>query len=122
MSQIETLLEEAILQAQSKGILIRRRALFDWTAGYDKPVACCALGAVLLHLGKENLVKKEFDKSWLDVVCSYLGVNSFWIYRFCIGFDNNNQITFTTVDKNGKERQEKDEISKLGIRLAAKYC
>jgi hypothetical protein len=134
MSQQETLIEEAIKFARDKGIQINRGgAVFNWckhNTNNDSswsvyPVSCNALGAILIKLGKENLVKEEFDPSWLKAVCDYLNVDPFWLNRFVHGFDYGTQITLirvTEVDKKKKETPELDKISQMGLKLANRYA
>lgn len=87
----------------------------------DYPVSCDAIGAVLLKMGREDLVRDGFQSGWLKIVCNYLGVDPFWIYRFCVGFDYGHQIMITKVGKDKKEKTEKEDISAFGIKLAYKY-
>jgi len=131
MGKTESLIEEAILYAKSRGVRIHRGggAVFDWCireSAYrcrmaDYPVACDAIGAVLLKMGKEDMVKTNFQSGWLDEVCQYLGVNPFWVYRFCIGFDVGHQIIITKITKDKKEITEREETSSFGIKLATRY-
>jgi len=123
MGHTELLIEEAIIHAKSRGIRINKGAMFNWcgTTESQDPIACNAIGAVLLAMGKENLARNGFQKGWLDLVCDYLGVNAFWIYRFCIGFDSGHQILISKTTKDKKEITEKEEISSNGIKLASKY-
>lgn len=123
MTTQSELLEEAIVFAKSLGVAINRGgAVFDWGNNYnDLPKSCDAIGAILLKTGKQDLAKQGFKKGWLKEVYDYLGVNSFWIYRFCIGFDVGHQILIIKTMKDNSEKTEKDDISELGIKLAAKH-
>jgi|GEM_PF-7130580 hypothetical protein len=129
MGKTESLIEEAILYAKGRGLRINRGgAVFNWCIRdsvyschmADYPVACDAIGAVLLKMGREDLVRNGFQKGWLKIVCDYLNVDPFWVYRFCIGFDSGHQILITKT-KDKKETVEKEEVSYLGVRLANKY-
>ena len=130
MGHTESLIEEAIIYAKSRGVRINRGgAIFNWCiqespykcCTSDYPITCDAIGAVLLKMGKENLAHNKFQKGWLKEVCDYLNVDPFWIYRFCIGFDIGHQILIIKLTKDKKEKFEKEEISYIGIRLANKY-
>ena len=120
---------EAILAAKARGVLIVRGPVFDWVhpdrVPRELPYACNAIGAVLLALGKEQLVSPDvyvgFVPGWRKVIEEYLGVNDFWLWRFGSGFDQGNQITLTVVDKDGKERVRKDDVSALGISIRHKF-
>jgi hypothetical protein len=129
MGQVETLIEEAIQHAQSRGIQITGGgAIFDWCCHdnrYDShwataPISCNALGAVLLKLGKQNMAKEEFHPDWLPTVCQHLGVDPFWVNRFVLGFDYGTQV-YLIVTKDGKDIRIKDDISPIGLKLARKY-
>lgn len=133
MGQIETLIEEAIEYAKQRGVKIVRRTLCDWCIhdnGYDShwasyPIACNALGAILLKLGKENLAKESFDPDWLKVICFYLDKDPFWVSRFVSGFDYANEITLIHVKKKEDkkvETHEFDKVSRYGNKLARKTC
>jgi hypothetical protein len=84
------------------------------------PTSCNALGVVLLKLDKQHLAENGFDPIWLTTVCSYLGVNPFWINRFILGFDHGAKIDLikVTKDKSGKDQENKvqDDISRLGVK------
>ena len=131
MGQVETLIEEAIIYAKQHGVKIVRRAIFNWCAHdnhYDShwstyPIECNALGAILLKIGKENLVKGSFDPSWLKVICDYLDKEPFWVCKFVNGFDYANELTITHVKKKDDKKVESDEIDKVsryGNKLARK--
>jgi hypothetical protein len=137
MGKAETLIEEAIQYAQSRGVKIKRRAVFNWCANnnpYDSqwasyPIECNAIGAILLKLGKENLVKEEFTPGWMKEVSEYLEEDGFWIWKFVSGFDYGNKLTITHVKKKkGKDNKEStefsdetDKVSRLGDTLARRY-
>lgn len=128
-SKAEFLIEEAIEEAKKRGVKIGRRAVFDWVEWikfpYEfkrakVPVSCCALGAVLLKLGKEDLVCNNFAPNWLDVIANYLEVDKLWLWRFSRGFDYGIEMTVTTKTKDKKEIVNKDKVSIYGNKLANK--
>lgn len=121
----ERLVTEAIQAAQARGIKIVRGAVFNWCDPQDPykksipPSECNAIGAVLLALGKEQLLIDGFPPKWLDCVKAHLDVDDFWVWRFYHGFDRGNCLTFTYT-KDGKDYESKDDVSCLGDRLARK--
>lgn len=125
----EDLIVEALEAAQDRGIHIIRGPVFDWCtpgdwhAHRELPYACNAVGAILLILGKEQLVSPEtgFAPGWHRFVEEHLGVGSFWLWRFGQGFNGGYQITLTVEDKNGKEKILKDDVSALGIAVRRKF-
>lgn len=127
MGQTETIIEEAIQYAQQHGAKIVRGPVFNWCS---QPLECNAIGAVLLKLGKEDLVKEEFVPGWMKTISEYLGEDSFWICKFVNGFDYGNKLTITHVkkkkNKDNKESAESldetDKISRLGDMLAKRHC
>ena len=125
MGQSENLIEEAIQYAKANGVRIVSGPVFNWCDHNlhrmsTTPITCNALGAVLLKLGKEHLVKESFDPSWLNVICKYLGVADYWIMRFVLGFDYGNQVWIISM-KGDKEIKTKDDVSCTAIKLALKY-
>lgn len=110
---------EAIEKAMADGIAIRRGATFNWTDS-SKPIplrcappsACNATGAILWAAGEAEKPKQ------MKTLCSLLEVDSWWLYRFGMGFNQNHQLM--VIDQNDKVISV-DEVSKLGIRLAKKY-
>ena len=122
---------EAIEAARPRGIHIIRGPVLDWTtpgqwiSHRELPYACNAIGAVLLFLGKERLVSPDvyvgFTPGWRKVVEEHLEVNDFWLWRFGAGFNGGYQITLTVVDKEGKERVRKDDVSALGIAIRKRF-
>lgn len=114
MSNSKYLIEESINEAKQEGHIIIRGAMFDWTMN---PIACNAIGAVILKLNMEEQFRNSFPKNWINVINNYLSENSFWLWRFVSGFDYGNQIIFTRI-VNDKEVKEKDEVSKYGNALA----
>ncbi len=124
---------EAIRAALKRGIHLTRGPVFDWcTPGNWRaprralPYSCNAIGAILLFLGKEQLVGPDvytgFAPGWHKVIENYLEVNMFWTWRFCAGFDGGYQITLTVVDKDGKEKVRKDDVSALGISIRKQFA
>ena len=125
----QQLIEEAIEEAKIRGIRIERRAVFDWVEWikypyeYKKaetPVACNAIGAVLLKMGKEGLTYPIFVPGWLDELCEYLDTDRWWLHRFSMGFAYGNRLTLHIYGKKekGKKRVEKDDVSRYGDDLA----
>ena len=80
------------------------------------------MGAILIKLGKEDLVNNGFSKDWMKYICDYLGEQPFWIWRFVSGFDYGNQLILTHAKQNDVEEEEKDKISRYGDKLANRVC
>jgi hypothetical protein len=107
----------------SQGIKISKNGMFDWTIKVQNsipipsltPTACDASGAVLWSYNQS----KDFCRSenWLKETCRILDVDTWWHYRFCMGFDRNYQI----LSINEKDVATKDEVSMLGIKIAKEY-
>lgn len=101
------------------GIAIRCGATFDWTDS-SKPIplrctppsACNATGAILWAAGEADRPNQ------MKTLGRLLGVDSWWLYRFWMGFNQNHQLM--VIDQNDKIIGV-EEVSKLGIRLAKKY-
>lgn len=116
----EALIAQAIERTRAEGILIRRGAHFDWTipvvGGIPirsvTPTSCNATGAVLWAAGRAT------EPHQLKILCDLLDVDTWWLYRFWVGFDRNHQILI--MDEDNKITGQ-DEISKMGIRIGKKY-
>jgi len=119
----EELIVDAIKCAQNRGIKIIRGSAFNWCDPKDYfnrldiPCECNVIGAVLLKLGKENLLGTP---GWLKDVCEYLGEKYFWMWRFNLGFDCGLQLTLTVLEDD-KEKEIKDKVSTLGIKIAKQF-
>jgi hypothetical protein len=122
----EQKLREALIYAQDLGVRIERGPSFDWTCadpdgGFpissgDLPSACNLYGALLLLLKSEKQTCEQ-----------YLGVNTSWMYRLHIGFNNLYQLeVIRTTKKKGSGKvkviRTPDKISSLGVRLAKEFC
>jgi hypothetical protein len=117
------LIEEAIEFAKSKGISIVRGPVFIRTI--DSIISCNIWGAILIKIGKEDLVSDRFDPSWLKVICDYLEEDSFWFWKTSYGFNYGNELTIIKVKKDKdktNETEEKDKISKYANKLALRVC
>jgi hypothetical protein len=102
----------ALKSAQTDGIAIEAGAAFDWTAGPSKPRAVNWDGAVLwAHRFPGWLTS-------LPHILSQLGVNSFWWYRFTIGFDQGRVLAILDDDLREIGR---DEVSALGLKIAREF-
>lgn len=131
-NKTQQLIEEAISEAKERGVRIERRAVFDWVEWIkypreykraEVPVACNAVGAVLLKMGKENC--PTFYPGWLDELCQYLDTDRWWLHRFYSGFAYGNRITLHIYGKKEKGKKhkkkvEKDAVSRYGDDLARK--
>lgn len=93
--------EAALLAAESE----------PWSAADG---SCCALQAVLDRSGWQP------GEPRLPTLCAILGVDSFWLHRFMMGFDRNHQIKFTSGD-DGDHTETLDEVSGLGIKIAREF-
>jgi hypothetical protein len=123
---------EAIEAARARGIHIIRGPVFDWTTPgnwraprRELPYACNAVGAILLFLGKEQMVSPDvytgFAPGWHKLIEDHLGVTDFWLWRFGQGFNGGYQITLTVEGKNGKDKILKDDVSALGITVRKRF-
>lgn len=125
------IIEKALEAAIDNGLIINRGGAVlnwcDWNVVKPmqitpnlakKPVACNAMGAILLFIGKECFVspKTGFDPSWIKEICQYLNVDYGWLWRFNNGFDYGNEIIFIRKDEHIA-----DKISVFGNNLAKKY-
>lgn len=117
MSNEFELIEKAILQAKESGLEIIRGAQFIWKEGGDQPVACDAIGAVQMMMGS---VRPGFPKGWLFETCQYLGVDTYWFWRFTMGFNYSNPLTLI-IGKGEKVKVVRDDVSRKAISLAKKY-
>lgn len=115
---------KAIESVASEGIKIRRGACFDWTQYIqgsptpiktNTPTSVNATGAVLWFNKREECIGQANE---LKLLCNLLDVDTWWLYRFWMGFDRNFLIQI--MDDDNKIIGQ-DEISKLGISLAKKY-
>ena len=115
MENAFSIIERCCDQVEAQGIQIVRGPLFDWT-GPDKnvPKACDGLGAVLWCNGG------RVEKPW-TALRKLLHVDNFWLYRFCIGWDNQHQLVYYT-DHPGRDGgplvAHPDEVSRLARRLS----
>jgi len=116
------MIEAALCEVQSRGITITRRALFNWCnpdgTWSDTPVACDALGAVLIA---NNKASPGFPKGWLSDICRILNTDTYWLWRFWLGFDNGTPLIII-ICKDGSEERREDSVSKLGVKMAKKFC
>lgn len=132
MSKREKLIRQALDAAVAKGIKIWPGAAFDWTdrppgVTFKKfkvpgpsgplPSACNAIGAMELVLGRE----RKFTDGWFTKVCVHLGVGSYWLYRFHMGFDRGQQLVYKVKDSNDKLVDKQCDVSKLGLKLRKRY-
>lgn len=104
--------------------------------GRQRIVGVSALGTVIL---KHNLIESEapipqrvrdirpaiYD-GWLTEMCDLLGTDTYWIWRFCKGFDYGIELTIykTSIgcfDGFKREKEEKDKVSRLAYNLRKKY-
>lgn len=120
----EFIFAQAIESAASEGIKIRRGASFDWTQYVqgsstpietNTPTSVNATGAVLWVNGREECIGQS---NQIKILCNLLDVDTWWLYRFWMGFDRNYLVQI--MDHEMKIIGQ-DEISKLGISLAKKY-
>jgi len=98
-------------------IQIVRGPLFIFSES-DKVTACDAIGAVLL-VEKSN--KLHFESGWLKEACKLLDVDSFWLWRFWMGWDRKFQVLVEHKGKGDHSTFSDDDVAKLGIRLAKQY-
>jgi hypothetical protein len=100
--------------------------VFDWRDPSDPskegrlPAACNAVGALLLHFGLQELVRREFRKRWIDSLCEASSLTWPWLWRFSHGWDRGNCLSVTYTE-GGKEKTTFDETSRDANRLAVKW-
>lgn len=109
--------------AREMGVRVCRGYVFDWGREHGRPLpeACNVEGAILLVLGKQELVRGGFQRGWNEHVRAYLGVTAPWLWRFMHGWDRGNLLV-VSYQKDGKDYEEKDKTSRLGDRLARQLC
>lgn len=115
------LIEDAIREAKSRGIKITRGAQFNWSGGQgDLPSACDAIGAVLIREGK---AVRGFPKGWLWEVCQLLDTDTYWFWRFTMGWNYGQRIELLVPHPKKKDKMVriKDEVSRQGDDLAKRY-
>lgn len=100
MTRIETSIRAAIERAIAKNVMIRRGF---WGIFSCKPVACCALGALLIDELSTELIDEPgiFLKQIYPVteIKKILHVNERWISRsFMQGFDGRRNLDDGDVD------------------------
>ena len=118
------LIETALTEVKSQGVKIKRRILFNWNSPdgtlSDIPIECDSLGAVLIA---HNKASPGFPKGWLKTVCDILETDTYWLWRFWMGFDNGHPLTIIVKNTTtGKEERKEDTVSKLGVKMARKFC
>lgn len=85
------------------------------------PVASQAM--ILLSFENENkCTLLHFETGWLKELCNVLDVDSFWLWRFWMGWDRNFQILVENTAKGGHTTFSRDEVARLGIKLAKEYA
>lgn len=118
--------EVALQAARDRGIRIVRGPVFDWRNSSDPfreselPAACNAVGALLLHHGKQGLARQEFKPEWIEELCAVTGATWPWLWRFIHGWDYGNCLSVTFTEK-GKEKTTFDDTSRDANRLAIKW-
>lgn len=85
----------------------------------DEIQGCDAVGAVLLA---EQSQKLHFEPGWLKETAQLLDVDTFWLWRFWMGWTRNYQVLVEHTGKGGHTTFSEDEVAKLGIRLAKDYA
>ena len=109
----------ACQEAKKNGIEIARGCSFNWTGpNKNKPLTCCALGAVLWQAG---LVKGSSNYQFMTDLQALLGVSESWISRFISGFDRNNQILINISKDKDKPKWKKDEVSASAMQIAKEF-
>lgn len=107
-------IRRAIADARADGLSIVRGGGAAFTNGPNGTEAVDATGAVLYSCGVYSL-----DRGWLAVLCDALDVDSFWLWRFWMGWDRDTALT--RIDDDGREHV--DDVStwarKLGRELAS---
>jgi len=119
---IHDIIDQALHEAKQRGLVILRNgAMYSWckpdSTWSDTPTACCALGAVLIFHKK---AKPGFSRGWYKDLCDILGVDTYWFWRFWQGFNNGCPLKII-IQKDGKDIEVEDKVSKIGVKLAKKY-
>ena len=123
----ETLVEHCIKEVKKKGIrIIGGGAIFDWCDDQfppkksELPSGCDGFGAVLIEKGLVHKFYPGFPEGWLKELCSIVECDSYWWWRFNMGFGYHTHLNLIS-QKDGKEIIIKDSVSKIGITLYKKY-
>jgi hypothetical protein len=118
----EDLVEVALKAAKKRGVKIVRGPVFNWCSplNNETPLACNAIGALLLHFGLQNLVRDGFKTGWAGILCNTSGLTYPWILRFSHGWNHGNCLLITYID-NGKEKTSQDETSKNANKMASRW-
>jgi hypothetical protein len=109
----EKQIRQAIEAARADGLRIIRGGGAAFTNGQNGIEACDATGAVLYSLGVYSL-----DRGWLAVLCDALDVDSFWMWRFWMGWDRDTVLT--RIDDDGREHA--DDVSAWARKLGRELC
>lgn len=109
-----SIVESSLEEISKKNIKIVRGCFYDFTNG--NPGSSSALGAVLLVNGLE-----KSDKAWTDL-SNILQVETFWLYRFSIGWNNKIQLTLYRTKQNGDLEAFLDDVSGAAAKLSRKWC
>jgi len=94
----EKFVEEALQEAQERGLKIVRGPCFVWGPD-DVLEAVDWCGAVLVKMGR---AEKGFPEGWLREFCRFLKKDLYWFRNFNYGFSQLRAIEVYSVDKETK--------------------
>lgn len=120
--RIVTLLRDSCREVSSRGIRIIRGAWAEWDT--EKIIAADPICAVLIVQGRLPPGLNPMDPATMvrpglwTPACELLGVDTFWLYRFWMGYDRGFQI----LSVNEKGEENKDDVSEFGINFAKEVC
>ncbi len=103
-------------EMRAKGVRIQPGAMITWDSG--SAITCDALGAVALA---HRIDSRGFPKGWLKSLCDILREDTWWVHRFCMGFDRRFQICIIDDEEKPPEIH-RDDVSSLGIKLRKEFC
>lgn len=116
------IIEHCCDEIVAQGIRVVRGAAFNWTgSNLNEPLACNALGAVLWCAGAVNVAERKSElrhpNPW-STLCTLLGVDAFWLYRFTIGWDQQTQLIVYYEGPNKTLIPRDDEISRQAMKIS----
>ncbi len=109
MNKPEDILRESIQEVQSKNIKVLPGAWFEFSTE-NKIISCCPIGAVILNHNRYQ------SHGLVKIACELLGVDTYWIRRFWLGFDRKYQVMIE-IEKDDKKVWIKDNVALFGISL-----
>ena len=118
-NKIEEIIRSAIKEMAGRGIKICHGGAWMEFEG-NKIIAVDPIAAVIIVNNKMPILD-SIDKlsmpGLLQLAVNFLEVDSFWLYKFWMGFDREFQIMFFVERKGKIIKETKDDVSEFGITL-----